>query len=578
MKFNIFSSANTIIWALLIFLTPLCAYFMFISKLTILEWEILSSNPPIIFNLIFDKVGLSFSWVVLFISANVLSFSKIYIYSDINKNRFTIIVIIFIFSINILIYIPHIIVLLLGWDGLGLTSFILVIYYQNQSSLAARIITALTNRLGDVAILMAIGLSINQGHWLLTNIHQSNILWLQVILIIFAAITKRAQIPFSSWLPAAIAAPTPVSALVHSSTLVTAGVFLLIRFHPTLKLIPIFTTLLLIVATTTTFIAGMSATIECDLKKIIALSTLSQLGIIIFRLGINIPWLAYFHIITHAIFKALLFICVGSIIHFHIHSQDLRWMGNIHLQKPTIISSIIIANLALCGFPFSAGFYSKDIIIEAASEFYFCFPLIIISLIRLILTSLYSIRATLAPIVGPISHNPFNSLSEPINITSATILLAILAISLGSILSWTYPMNLTYFTIRFISKLMPTASIFVGVLTGLYLTTKLITSNSILLSKPLLHEAITKIWFLIPLSTQFIFKLSIFITINSLKTIDQGYIEFISGQGFIITIKINTNYSSLISPLSVNQFILISTITTITIISLNSFIYFSSLY
>jgi len=140
----------------------------------------------------------------------------------------------------------------------------------------------------------------------------------------FAAITKSAQMPFSSWLPAAIAAPTPVSALVHSSTLVTAGVFLMIRFYPFLKLFYLFNSLLLIFAVTTIFIAGLRATTECDAKKIIALSTLSQLGIIITSLGLGLPHLAYYHILTHALFKALLFVCAGSFINYHLHAQDLR--------------------------------------------------------------------------------------------------------------------------------------------------------------------------------------------------------------------------------------------------------------
>lgn len=139
-----------------------------------------------------------------------------------------------------------------------------------------------------------------------------------------AAITKRAQIPFSRWLPAAIAAPTPVSALVHSSTLVTAGVFLLIRFYNFLHTLPHFNSIILFIAVSTIFIAGLRATTECDIKKIIALSTLSQLGIIITRIGLNMPNLAYFHIVTHALFKALLFICAGAFINEHLHTQDLR--------------------------------------------------------------------------------------------------------------------------------------------------------------------------------------------------------------------------------------------------------------
>ena len=187
------------------------------------------------------------------------------------------------------------------------------------------------------------------------------------IIIIFAAITKSAQIPFRSWLPAAIAAPTPVSALVHSSTLVTAGVFLLLRFYPFLSSSKRFSTILLITGSITMLIAGQAALLETDIKKIIALSTLRQLGVIITSLSLGFTNLTFFHLITHALFKALLFVCAGSIINLHHHSQDLRFIGNTRQQTPLLNSCIIIANLALSGSPFMAGFYSKDLIIESSA-------------------------------------------------------------------------------------------------------------------------------------------------------------------------------------------------------------------
>jgi len=147
---------------------------------------------------------------------------------------------------------------------------------------------------------------------------------MQVLAITVAAITKRAQMPFSSWLPAAIAAPTPVSALVHSSTLVTAGVFLIIRFYPFMSSEPIFNKIILYVAVSTITMAGIRATTECDIKKIIALSTLSQLGIMMTRIGLGFPQITFIHIVIHALFKALLFICAGNLINSHGHAQDLR--------------------------------------------------------------------------------------------------------------------------------------------------------------------------------------------------------------------------------------------------------------
>lgn len=185
------------------------------------------------------------------------------------------------------------------------------------------------------------------------------------VLLVLAAITKRAQIPFSAWLPAAIAAPTPVSALVHSSTLVTAGVYLIIRFRPALtNRTP--QSCLLIISCLTMFIAGLGANYEYDLKKIIALSTLRQLGVILRILALGYAELAFFHLLRHAIFKALLFICAGVVIHRAMDCQDIRSIGGLINFIPLTISFIRVANLALCGFPFLAGFYSKDIILEVA--------------------------------------------------------------------------------------------------------------------------------------------------------------------------------------------------------------------
>merc|ERR1712142_219321 len=195
-----------------------------------------------------------------------------------------------------------------------------------------------------------------------------------IYLLILSACTKRAQIPFSAWLPAAIAAPTPVSALVHSSTLVTAGVYLIIRLNF------IFcssnsTNFLLFMGIITILLAGAAAIFEIDIKKVIALSTLSQLGVIIIILGGIEPVLSFFHLLRHAYFKAILFICAGIIIHNMKDYQDIRKIRIILNVIPVTFRVIIVANLSLCGLPFLRGFYSKDIILEV----------IIISTIRLVI-------------------------------------------------------------------------------------------------------------------------------------------------------------------------------------------------
>jgi len=200
------------------------------------EWELISFNSVrIVISILLDWISLLFIIFVSMISSVVIYYRKSYISSELNLMRFIILVLLFVFSIILLIISPNIIRILLGWDGLGLVSYCLVIYYQNLKSYNAGMLTALSNRIGDVLILIIICWIMNYGRWnyifYFEFIKNDYSISFVAVIVILAAITKRAQIPFSSWLPAAIAAPTPVSSLVHSSTLVTAGVYLLIRFN-----------------------------------------------------------------------------------------------------------------------------------------------------------------------------------------------------------------------------------------------------------------------------------------------------------------------------------------------------------
>nr|QNV11552.1 NADH dehydrogenase subunit 5 [Dynatosoma fuscicorne] len=342
--------------------------FMMNDLVYFIEFEIVSLNScSVLMTLLLDWMSLLFMSFVLLISSLVIFYSDEYMSEDKNINRFIILVLMFVLSMMLLIISPNLISILMGWDGLGLVSYCLVIYFQNVKSYNAGMLTALSNRIGDVALLMAIAWMLNYGSWnyIFYLEIMKNDLSMQVIggLVVLAAMTKSAQIPFSSWLPAAMAAPTPVSALVHSSTLVTAGVYLLIRFN--ILLVDTFLgQFLLVISGLTMFMSGLGANFEFDLKKIIALSTLSQLGLMMSILAMGFPMLAFFHLLTHALFKALLFMCAGAIIHNMMNSQDIRTMGGLCLYMPLTTSCFNIANLALCGMPFLAGFYSKDMILE----------------------------------------------------------------------------------------------------------------------------------------------------------------------------------------------------------------------
>lgn len=265
-----------------------------------------------------------------------------------------------------------------------------------------------------------------------------------------------------------MAAPTPVSALVHSSTLVTAGVFLLIRFQPFLRKFYWFTKCLLLISSLTILIAGLRALYECDLKKIIALSTLRQLGVIMAAIRLNQPKIALFHLITHALFKALLFICAGRLIHFHHHSQDLRTIGNLTSQIPITISTITIANLSLCGFPFLSGFYSKDLIIESALFFNTNNLIIIIILLATILTTAYSARITLSSIITHSLRSPLINLeNETKELTTPTLNLATAAIIIGAVLNWTISPQSTPLILRRSYKILTPCVIILGLIVAI---------------------------------------------------------------------------------------------------------------
>lgn len=307
---------------------------------------------------IVDFLSIVFFNTLIIIVTSVLFFSKEYIKGEVLIFRFVLFTLLFISSIVFFIFGRRIFSLLIGWDGLGVTSFFLVLFFQNSSSWRARIKTALTNRLGDGFLIIVFATLL-----LRNNIFVQKMFYLPavfVVLIVLGSFTKRAQFPFSNWLPAAMAAPTPISSLVHSSTLVTAGVFLVIRFyrffvnHPQIKII------ILVGGIVTMLMAGFIALFEKDLKKVVALSTLRHLGLMMLSCSIVGPLFGFFHLIIHAIFKALLFINIGYLIISRGHNQDSRLL---RLNSNYLTISVLFRLFRIIGFYFFNGFFSKDLII-----------------------------------------------------------------------------------------------------------------------------------------------------------------------------------------------------------------------
>nr|YP_009351411.1 NADH dehydrogenase subunit 5 [Procapritermes martyni]AQP29521.1 NADH dehydrogenase subunit 5 [Procapritermes martyni] len=500
-----------------------------------MDWDIITLNgSSVIMTFLFDWMSLLFMGFVFIISSLVILYSDDYMFGDLNIVRFILLVLMFVISMMFLIISPNIISILLGWDGLGLVSYLLVIYYQNVKSYGAGMLTVLSNRIGDVALLMAIAWMINFGSWsfiyYLEFLSGSVEMGLISFLVVLAAMTSSAQIPFSSWLPAAMAAPTPVSALVHSSTLVTAGVYLLIRFSPTFGYF--LNVVLLLISGLTMFMAGLGANFEFDLKSIIALSTLSQLGLMIMTISIGLSGLAFFHLLTHALFKALLFMCAGGVIHSMGDSQDIRFMGGLSIYMPFTSSSLMVSNFALCGMPFLAGFYSKDFILEMFSMSYinmFGFFLLFVSTG---LTVCYSFRLFYFVLCGDFNFVPSSSMNETgYNMVFGMIGLLVMSIFGGSSLMWLICPTPSVICLPYYLSFLTLFVVFLGAWLGYEMAGFAFGDNLFSTRLYGLSSFAGSMWFMPFFSTYGVSFSPLDVGYKVTKVFDSGWMEYFGGQG-----------------------------------------------
>lgn len=509
-------------------------YFLIIDLSVILEFFLFSVNSSIVnFVILLDWISLIFISFVFFISSMVIYYSLEYIYGDNFINRFILLIVMFVLSIMFLILRPNFIRILLGWDGLGLVSYCLVIYYQNEKSYGAGMLTALRNRLGDVALLIRIGWMLNYGRWnFIYYIEFMKIdfaIMIILYLVVFAAFTKRAQIPFSSWLPAAIAAPTPVSSLVHSSTLVTAGVYLLIRFRGgfSTNLCRFF----LLISCLTIFIAGLGANFEYDLKKIIALSTLSQLGVMISILFLGRSLLSFYHLLIHALFKALLFMCAGCIIHNLLNFQDIRYIGNLLRSIPLTCVFFNISNFSLCGLPFLSGFYSKDLILEVFSIGYSNLLIYVLFFLSTGLTVCYRFRLRYYRLIRKFNFLRFNNLMDSgfILLKRMTGLIFFVVFS-GCIVSWLIFSIPRFIYLSFLMKMITLIVVILGIILGVEFSKFRLNYD---LKRIRFYNYVFffgKIWNLPVISTLWISYYPLNLRLSLYKFIDQGWSEFYGRQ------------------------------------------------
>ena len=431
-----------------------------------LLWQWFStSNLSVSFSLRIDALSLVFIFIITFVGAIIHIYSTAFMRQDLDYARFFACMNLFVCAMLLLVMADNLVLLYLGWEGVGLCSYLLIgFWYQVPANSNAANKAFIVTRIGDTAMLIGLFLLFKElGTLDIAAILQqaphhfaggvSNIT-LIVLLLLAGGMGKSAQLPLQTWLPDAMAGPSPVSALIHAATMVTAGVYLIARMHVLFQLSPFAMSVTAVIGALTLLIAGCSAMVQTDIKRILAYSTISQIGYMFLALGVGAWSAAIFHFFTHAFFKALLFLAAGVVIEALHHEHSIFRMGGLKNKMPVVFYTFLAGAAALAALPLiSAGFYSKDQILWYAWSATNSNPLLwTMALAGAFITALYSTRLILVVFWGdmktPVNEYPTKAITVPL------ITLAVLSVTAGFI-EW--PHNLVHLTLfsDLIQKVLP---------------------------------------------------------------------------------------------------------------------------